>query len=102
MDPASDLGSHVGIGGGRHHDELVAGEPSHRVGGAHHAAQPAGQLRQHGVAGRMAVEVVHGLEAVDVDEQHGERRAGATARRQALRRAVVDEEAVGQAGEGRA
>jgi hypothetical protein len=50
-------------------DELVAGEARDDIGRAHRTGQPARELTQHVVAGRVAERVVDPLEAVDVEEQ---------------------------------
>ena len=55
--------------------ELVAAEAGDQLVAAHHRAQPVGDLDQQLVAGRMAVNVVDRLEAVEVDAQHRDRLA---------------------------
>ena len=61
---------------GRHvlaeHHELVAAEPGHGVARAHRLAEPAANLHQELVAGGVAPAVVEPLEAIDVEEEHGE------------------------------
>nr|WP_237181803.1 hypothetical protein [Paraburkholderia tropica] len=95
---ARDIGLFV-VRGEREHGEFVAAKTRDGIALAHVAAQPRGDFAEHGVAGRVAIQVVHGLEAVEVDHDH-EIAAAATARlfeRGAhLRR---EQATVGQAGE---
>ncbi len=58
----------------QHDDELVATEPGEHVVVADDAAQAAGHRAQQLVADAVAEAVVHDLEVVEVDEQHGNRR----------------------------
>ena len=53
-------------------DELVAAQPRHRVARARHVAEAAGDLDQQDVALCVPKALVHGLEAVHVEEEHGE------------------------------
>jgi hypothetical protein len=57
------------------HGELVAAQPRHHVLTAHGGAEPPGHGGEQGVAGGVAVAVVDGLEAVEVEVE--QRRAGA-------------------------
>ncbi len=54
------------------HRELVAAQPRHRVAIADAAAQAFGGDAQQLIADRMAQGVVHALEAVEIDEVHGQ------------------------------
>ena len=85
----------------RHQDrELVAAQAGHGVAGPHAHLQPARDLDEHEVAGGVAVDVVHGLEVVEVDEEHGEegpRAAAGPAQR--FRHPLDEQGAVGEAGE---
>ena len=56
------------------HHELVAAQPGQDVGGAQPVAQAPRHDLQHLVADVVAQRVVDGLEAVEVDEQHAQRR----------------------------
>ena len=58
---------------GEHDHELVAAQARHHVARAQRVAQPPRRLIQHGVARLVAERVVDHLEAVEVDEHHGER-----------------------------
>ena len=53
-------------------DELVAREPAHHVALARRRLEPPGQLLQELVTAGVAERVVDELEAVDVDEEHGQ------------------------------
>ncbi len=67
-------GERAEVGGGQvpdHGDELI---PAQSAGGAVASApgaQPVGGLDEGGVPGGVAVGVVQGLEAVEVDQEHG-------------------------------
>jgi hypothetical protein len=80
------------------HHELVAAQARHRVALAQHRAQPLGHALQQLVAHAVAEAVVDELEVVQVDEhhRHGARRA---LREHRLAHPVVQQVAVGQAGE---
>ena len=78
------------------HDELVAAEPRHQVGGAHLAGEHHGDRLEHRVAGGMAMAVVDRLEAVEieVDQDRAGRVAlhiGERALQFALEAAAIDE-----------
>ena len=62
-------------------------------------AQPVGERHQHRVAHRVAERVVDRLEAVEVDDQHAGRRALAVAALQRVPQPVLEQDAVGQAGQ---
>ena len=53
-------------------DELVAAEPGHHVASPHAAPQPDADLGQQPVARVMPEGIVDDLEAVEIDEQHGQ------------------------------
>ena len=55
-------------------DELVAPEPGDGAVPAGDRLQPAADLDQQGVADLVPERVVHGLEPVDVEQQHADRR----------------------------
>lgn len=59
----------------QHHDELVATEAAKQVVVAQVLVQPGRSSLQQRIAGGMAEAVVDVLEAVQVDEQHGQRGA---------------------------
>ena len=58
---------------GQEHDELVAAQAREQVAAAQPVLQPPGDGEEQLVAGRVAVRVVDGLEAVEVEEQQGQR-----------------------------
>ena len=79
--------------------ELVAAEAGDQLVAADHRAQPVGDLDQQLVAGRMAVNVVDRLEAVEVDAEDGERLAGVGGAGDGAGEMVVEHRPVGQAGQ---
>ena len=81
------------------HDELVAAEPRDRVTVAYRRLDSRGGLDQQLVADRVAERVVHGLEAVQVDEQHAERALVPADPRERLVESVGEHHAVRQARE---
>ena len=89
-----------GVGGGQDEAELVAAEARHRVFGAHAALQALRHLAQQQVTCRVAVQVVHGLEAIEIQVEHGGAPAMAARRVEHLRKAVLEQQPVGQASEG--
>ena len=88
----------VGLDLGQH-DELVAAQARHGVGGAHDLGQARADLDQQLVAGLVAERVVDRLEAVDVEQQHGHAEAEARGAAEGVLDAVEEQRAVGQAGE---
>ena len=80
-------------------DELVAAEPRHGVRRAHGRHQPPRERDQQRVARRVAVEVVDGLEVVEVDEQHAGGALVAAGARQRVDQPLAAERAVGQPGQ---
>ncbi len=54
------------------HDELVAAEPSDGVGRAQRRLQTLGDGDEQTVAEPVAERVVHHLEVVEIEEQHGD------------------------------
>ncbi len=82
-----------------HHDELVAGDAADAVHGAGRALEALADLGQHLVAARVTHRVVHELEAVDVDEQHGRVRLRAAAARERVLQAVDEHGAVAESGQ---
>ena len=81
------------------YDELVAAVPGDGIGAAEDASEAGGELREQLVAGFVPVRVVHGLEPVDVEEEHRDRVLVALGARQAVGEPVQEQVAVGQAGE---
>jgi len=79
--------------------ELVAAEPGDDVARPDHRLQPPSGLRQHPVAGLMAEDVVHVLEAVEVHIEDGEGPACALGAEHRTHQQLVEEFAVGQPGE---
>ena len=76
--PVADaLGDHdraVATGLGQDHRELVAAKARHDVGFAGARADDRGGLHQRTAARQVPVGIVHGLEAVQIDEQQRQRR----------------------------
>ena len=95
-----DADRHLGLGEVVADDaELVAAEARDRVARAQHLGEPPGQQAQQLVAGAVAERVVDELEAVEVEEQHGDRRPAARAVVERQREAVHEQRAVRQAGQ---
>ena len=67
--------------------------------GALHALEPAGELLEHPIAGVVSKRVVHLLEAVEVEQQHRERRPRALRTRKRLVDPVAEQRPVGEARE---
>ena len=83
----------------QHDDELVAAQAGHGVVLAQVQAQALGRGLQQFVAGLVAVLVVDGLEAVEVQEHDGADAFGAVRALQRVRQARVQQQAVGQVGQ---
>jgi hypothetical protein len=83
-----------------HHHELIARQPGRGVAGADSGAEPGRDGREDLVADAVAVPVVHRLEAVEVQEQHADVAAAPAAGEQRMPQPVLQEDAVGQTGEG--
>ncbi len=99
---AGQRGDGDGQRGGRHDDdELVAAVAGHHVlavaAGAQGGAQAGGDLAQHRVARGVRLDVVDGLEAVEVDQRDGARLAGRAG--DGLGQPQVQRAPVGQPGE---
>ena len=104
QDASDALGHHDGGGAvlqvfGQHH-EFVAAQTGQSVRGAQTVVDAPRHLDQHLIAGQMAQAVVDQLEAVAVDEQHGEGGVPAAAAAHGLIQSVQQQGAVGQAGQG--
>ena len=80
-------------------DELVAAHPGDRVQLADLGAQAPAERDQQRIADRMAERVVDHLEAVEVEEQHGDHLATARALLERVREALVEQRAVREIGE---
>ncbi len=80
------------------HGELVAAQPGDRVRLPGRGGQAAAELDQGGVARGMAEAVVDELQAVHVQQQHGDRRVAALDLGGRMPQPVHEEGAVGQAG----
>ena len=89
----------IDIGGRQQHREFVATQPRHRVGRAQGAAQPHRHFLQHLIAGVMAERVVHFLEAVEIDQQHGEAALVAMRSQDRLLQSILEQRAIGQVGQ---
>src|SRR6266536_119647 len=85
---------------GEDHREFVPAEPGQGVGVAERALQAVGEAAQDLVAGLVAELVVDRLEAIEVEDQHRQPAAPAPGAAHRLVEAVVEEAAVGKAGEG--
>ena len=81
----------------REHDELVAADPRDGIRRADDRLEPPRDRPQHLVSGLVAADVVHTLEAVEVDDEERERLARAARAGQRLVDTVVEERAVRQA-----
>jgi hypothetical protein len=94
-------GQHRGPGVGVRQDqrELVAAQAGHRVGGPQRLAQPEGDLLQELVAGQVPERVVDVFEAIQVDDAQRERPPVALRHADGLRQTVLQQHAVGQAGQ---
>ena len=80
--------------------ELVATQPGPGVRGARHGGEPARHLAQERVADRVAQGVVDLLEVVEVEQHHRHGIAAAPGARQRSGQPIVEQHAVGQAGQG--
>ena len=79
------------------HRELVAAQPRHGVVRADGRPDPHRRLAQRVVARAVAEAVVEALEAVDVDEQHGDAAVPVATPLERVLEAVVEHRAVRQA-----
>ena len=79
--------------------ELVAAQPRHRVGAPGAGQEPLGRRDEQPVALGVAQAVVHGLEVVEVEEQHRHRRAAPLRQRQRVAHPVAEQRPVGEPGE---
>ena len=75
--PVAEPLGRVQGGAGEEEHELLAAVPPHAVDLAGLGAQHVGELLEHGVAGLVAVRVVHALELVEVAHEERERLAQA-------------------------
>ena len=83
-----------------HQDQkLVTPMVSHGIAIAHHAAQPCRQQHQQAVTRVLAFHGVELAKTVHVDKEHRTQQAAAHAGQQRLGQAVLQQAAVGQAGE---
>ncbi len=94
----------LGIGGigqrGEDGGEFIAAHAGQRIGGAQAALQARRQLAEQFVAVGVAVGVVDKFEAVDVDEQNGQGIGGARRGGEGELQPIVEQSAIGKAGEG--
>ena len=75
-DAAGDRLERIGIGLAMGDDgEFVAAEAGHQILAAHDAAQPLGDVENELVADVMAERIVDVLEVIEIDVEHGRRRA---------------------------
>jgi hypothetical protein len=56
----------------QHQDELIPGQPRHDVFATHDAAQTPGDFHQQPIAAGMAISVVDGFEAIEVEHAYGQ------------------------------
>ena len=96
--PRRQLGA-IDIRGGQQHRELVAAQPRHGIGRPQGAAQPHRHFLQHLVAGVVAERVVHFLEAVEINQQHGEAALITMRSQDRLLQPVLEQRAIGQIGQ---
>ena len=80
-------------------DELVASDARDRVAGPHAPAQAHRDLPQDLVADPVSHRIVHELESVEVEEEHGEPRAGPPGLRERELHVVLEALAVRKAGQ---
>ena len=90
----------LGVGVGQQHDELVAAVAGDDVVVAQLAAHRLGDRAQDVVPGQVAVLVVDRLEVVEVEQQAGQRGAGAARAGDLLAHAQVQRAVVEQPGQG--
>ena len=83
----------------QHHDELIATEAAEQVVVAQVLVQAGGCGLQQRIAGGVAEAVVDGLEAVQVDEQHGQRATAVACFLDGFGGLFAEQYAVGQAGQ---
>ena len=81
------------------HRELVATQPGDGVCASHAASQPVGHGQQDAIAADVAELVVHGLEAVDVREQHRDTGRAALDPGQCVVQAIGEQGPVGEPGQ---
>ena len=82
------------------HHELVAAEPRNRVLAANGRAESAAHGDEEFVARLVTEAVVHQLEAVEVDEQHRDRRVGVGQTGDRVLEPVLGQSPVGEPGQG--
>ena len=87
------------VGAFEQQHELVATEPGQRVGRPRDGGEPRGHVAKQLVARIMTEAVVHLLEAVQVDEQHGQDVTGPRRPGQRLIEPIAEQRAVREAGE---
>ncbi len=80
--------------------ELVAAQPGEDIAAAQYRAEAFGGDAQHRVPGGMAEQIVHRLEAVEVDHQHGEGLVPLAARGDLQRQQVMEAAAIDQSRKG--
>ena len=97
VDAVAD-GAVVGEGGGEE-DELVSADAGEGVGGVEGLAEVVGDLAEDLVAGVVAEGVVDFLEAVEVEQEEGERAVGAAGALEAWVRRSSKRRRLGEAGE---
>jgi hypothetical protein len=83
-----------------HDDELVSAEPAERVGGPEDLPQAGGYLDQHLVAHGVAVCVVYLFEAIEIEEQHPGRSWAAVQMGERQQESLLEEDAIGEPGQG--
>ena len=81
------------------HRELVAAETGDRVLGPEADGQPLAEADEELIARAVTEAVVDHLEAIEVEEEHGEQLAPALGARQGVGEAIYEQCAVGEAGE---
>ena len=103
---AEDLARHLACGVFQGHDvfqehhELVAADPRQRVALAHDPREALGDALEECIPDDVAERVVDVLEPVQIDEEKREAAAAPPRLADAERQPVVEQQAVGQAGEG--
>ena len=87
------------VGAEQQQHELVAAEPGHGVALAQGLHEAVGDALDDLVAGLQAQEIVDQLEAVEIDQHHGQQLSRPLRPLDRLRQPVVEQQAVGQPGQ---
>src|SRR5208282_5626454 len=97
--PAAQRSGLRGIGLRQEQSELIAADSKRIIRGAQRFAQRAGRKLQHVIALQVAVTVIDGLEAVQIHEHQGDMVVVALRAVQLLRKILLEQTAIVEAGE---